>query len=201
LPLLILNEEMLAVLKLTEDFINNSVIDLVSKPRFGPRQPEWDINDYDYISEYSTSDQYLKAIFSGEVEPRYYSVVHPFGEEPYGRYLFDRIPYEYDEYFTALYNPKGFVGWHTDTHITGWFIMFTYSKEGNGFFKNANPGTQEIVKYQDPGGWTWKNYYAGNTKETEFWHCAYSQSPRFSWLTKFNSEEKYNKACSAISKR
>ncbi len=199
MTLLIRNDEMHTALKSTEDFVNSTIIDLISTPRFGPRQPEWDINDYDYIARYSTSDEYIKSILAGDVEPRYYSVTHPFGEEPYGKYLFDRLPYEFDEANTALYNPKGFVGWHNDAHTTGWFLMFTYNKEGHGFFKNVNPNTQEIVRYQDPKGWTWKNWYAGNTKETEFWHCAYALSLRFSWITKFNSEEKYNKACSIIS--
>ena len=43
------NKQVLSVLKDWENIDWN--IDLVSNPRFGPKQPFWDINEYDEISK------------------------------------------------------------------------------------------------------------------------------------------------------
>ena len=57
------NKQVLSVLEDWENIDWN--IDLVSNPRFGPRQPFWDINDYDEISKLTTSDEYIKDILKG----------------------------------------------------------------------------------------------------------------------------------------
>ena len=168
-------------------------IDLVSNQRIGPRQPPWDINKYEEISKHSTSTNYIEQILDG-AEPRYYSVVHPFGEEPYGKYIFDNMPFEYDFGLTAMYRPRGFVGWHNDVDIPGWYFMLSYSPEGLGFFKYRDPSTKEIIRKDDVVGWNYVNFVTGTTPETHYWHCALAPSLRFSWLFGFNSSKKHDLA-------
>lgn len=168
-------------------------INLVSNQRIGPRQPAWDINKYDHISKHSTSTKYIKQILNG-AEPRYYSVVQPFGEEPYGKYILDNMPFKYDFHLTAMYRPRGFVGWHNDVDIPGWYFMISYSPEGLGFFKYVDPDTKEIIKKDDVVGWNYVNFVIGTTSKKYYWHCALAPALRFSWLFGFNSEQKYNLA-------
>jgi hypothetical protein len=168
-------------------------LNLESNQRIGPRQPAWDINNYDHISKHSTSTKYIKQILNG-AEPRYYSVVQPFGEEPYGKYILDNMPFKYDFHLTAMYRPRGFVGWHNDVDIPGWYFMISYSPEGLGFFKYVDPDTKEIIKKDDVKGWNYVNFSVGTTPETHYWHCALAPSLRFTWLFGFNCEEKYNQA-------
>ena len=174
-------------------------INLVSNQRIGPRQPPWDINDYDRISKYSTSTDYIEQILDGGV-PRYYSVVHPFGLEPYGKYMFDNMPFEFDQGTTALYRPQGFVSWHNDADDSGWFFMLTYSPYGNGCFKYVDPESSRIIVCQDSVGWNTRTFYAGDTPDTYFWHCALAPSLRFTWLFKFYTEEKYKLAMDILAK-
>jgi hypothetical protein len=173
-------------------------IDVKSKHRHGRGgrlvgQPDWNIADYDKISAYATSDEYIKEIIEG-AEPLYYTVVNPFGELPFGKYILDNMPFEYDFYATAMYKPRGFVGWHNDVDIPGWFFMMSYSPEGLGFFKYRDAKSGEIIKKDDVEGWNYVNFSVGTAPETHYWHCALAPSLRFTWLFGFNSEEKYNQA-------
>jgi len=173
-------------------------IDVESKHRHGRGgrpigQSHWDIADYDRISAWATSDEYIQEIIQG-AEPNYYTVVNPFGKLPFGKYILDNMPFEYDFYATAMYKPRGFVGWHNDADIPGWFFMMSYSPEGQGFFKYRDATSGEIIKKDDVKGWNYVNFSVGSTPETHYWHCALAPSLRFTWLFGFNSEEKYNQA-------
>ena len=191
------NKQVLSVLEDWENIDWN--IDLVSNPRFGPRQPFWDINDYDEIYKLTTSDEYIKDILKG-ADPRYYSVTNVFGDEPYGKYIFDNMPFDYDHRYTSIYNPKGFVGWHNDIDSTPdeWLILMSYSPQGDGFYKDYNLKTGEIIRTNDKVGWNFKRNHIGSQDEI-YWHCAYAPSPRYTWLFGFDTEEKYSKAVDFVS--
>lgn len=174
-------------------------INLVSCPRFGPRQSKWDINDYDKISKLSTSDQYIKDIIKGE-DPRYYSVTNIFGDEPYGKYIFDRMPFDYDNAYTSMYNPKGFVGWHHDIHhVDTHLILMTYSVLGDGFYKDYDNNTGKIFTTYDKVGWNFRTNHIG-THDNLYWHCAFAPSPRLTWLFGFETEQKYVNAVNKLMK-
>ena len=182
------NKKILGVL---EDWENiDWKINLVSGPRFGHRQPFWDINDYDEISKISTSDEYIKDIIRG-ADPRYYSVTNIFSDQPYGKYIFDNMPFDYDNSYTSIYNPKGFVGWHHDTHIPDlYLILMSYSPQGDGFYKDYNNKTDQIFTYYDNVGWNFRTNHIG-TKDNLYWHCAFAPSPRYTWIFGFETKEKY----------
>lgn len=78
---------------------------------------------------------------------------------------------------TAFYPKDGYIGWHTNWNASGYNLIFSYSEEGNGFFKYLDPETKEIVKMIDPATkWTCKAGYFGNYNEklNHFWHAAES---------------------------
>ena len=189
------NKKVLGVL---EDWENiDWKINLVSSPRFGPRQPYWDIDDYDEISRLSTSDQYIKDIIKGE-DPRYYSVTNIFGDEPYGKYIFDKMPFDYDNAYTSMYNPKGFVGWHHDIDLANiYLILMTYSFQGDGFYKDYDNNTGQILTTYDKVGWNFKTNHIG-TQDNLYWHCAFALSPRYTWIFGFETKVKYLTALNYI---
>lgn len=82
----------------------------------------------------------------------------------------------------ALYPDKGFIGWHTNANAQGYNLLFTYSHDGDGFFKYRDKDTGEIVTLPDRKGWSAKvGYYPSRTeeiRENQFWHCAYSNKKR-----------------------
>ncbi len=189
------NKKVLGVL---EDWENiDWKMNLVSSPRFGPRQPYWDIDDYDEISRLSTSDQYIKDIIKGE-DPRYYSVTNIFGDEPYGKYIFDKMPFDYDNAYTSMYNPKGFVGWHHDIDLANiYLILMTYSFQGDGFYKDYDNNTGQILTTYDKVGWNFKTNHIG-TQDNLYWHCAFALSPRYTWIFGFETKVKYLTALNYI---
>ena len=173
-------------------------LNLKSKHRHGRGgrpidQSNWDIADYDEISVKATSNEYIEEIIAG-ADPEYFTVVNPFGELPFGKYILDNMPFEYDFYATAMYKPRGFVGWHNDVDIPGWFFMMSYSPEGQGFFKYRDAKSGEIIRKDDVKGWNYVNFSVGTTPETHYWHCALAPSLRFTWLFGFDCEQKYNQA-------
>ena len=80
-----------------------------------------------------------------------------------------------------MYYPKdGFLGWHNNANASGYNIIMSYTENGGGYFKYQDPITKEIVKIDDPGGWTVKVGYFGAHDEPNhiFWHSAGTDVPR-----------------------
>ena len=101
---------------------------------------------------------------------------------------------EFDGFYTSGYIPKGFDRWHSDSDVTGYAILFSYSKDGNGYFKYKVPGSREIVTVVDEPGWMIRGMYYGNAENTELWHCVASEGFRVTFILTFVTEDKYNKA-------
>lgn len=101
---------------------------------------------------------------------------------------------DFDAYYTSGYIPKGFDRWHSDSDVTGYAILFSYSLDGNGYFKYKDPVSSEIITLVDDPGWMIRGMYYGDTKDTEFWHCVATEGFRVTFILTFATEDKYNKA-------
>ena len=77
-----------------------------------------------------------------------------------------------------MYYPAGgYMGWHNNHNASGYNILFSYTKNGNGFFRYK---TDKTYTMHDKPGWTAKVGYYGNNKEPNklFWHCARAYEDR-----------------------
>ena len=156
--------------------------------------------EYDYYLNYSTSNEHLQELLNktDDSPTHTYAVNSLIGESQAGTYLIQRLkPFlKFDAYYTAGYDPYGFVGWHTDTDISGWYIMMTYCPKGDGFFRyydNVN-----IITLEDNPGWIARGLQIKNTKSLGFWHCAAAKSSRFTFLLVFQKFEIYIQAKSIL---
>ena len=80
-----------------------------------------------------------------------------------------------------MYYPKdGYMSWHNNHNASGHNILFSYTEQGDGWFKYKDPKTSEIVTMYDEPGWTAKVGYFGSNKEKDkiFWHCARAYEDR-----------------------
>lgn len=93
---------------------------------------------------------------------------------------------------TNYYPPGGFVGWHTNWNASCYQILFTWSKDGNGYFRYWDDQEKKIVHIQDKPGWQCRHYYFGPKDEPEHhcWHSAYTLSPRITLAYKFDNISK-----------
>ena len=77
-----------------------------------------------------------------------------------------------------MYYPEGgYMGWHNNHNASGYNILFSYTKNGNGFFRYK---TDKLITMDDSPGWTAKVGYYGNNDEPDklFWHCARAYEDR-----------------------
>jgi hypothetical protein len=88
-----------------------------------------------------------------------------------------------------MYYPKGgFIGWHTNWDFGGYNIVFTYTKNGGGFWRHIDPAgsisvipnPDKLVHLDDIPGWHCKVGYYGKKHETDrlIWHSAFAKEPR-----------------------
>ena len=79
------------------------------------------------------------------------------------------------------YPNNGYMGWHTNENQMGGRLYCSYAaEEHKSFFRYQIPGTEEIVTSWDEKGWTFRYFEVGDTPETRFWHCVYSNTDRIS---------------------
>lgn len=91
----------------------------------------------------------------------------------------------------SYYPPGGYVGWHTNWDATAYQVLFTWSKNADGFFRYRDPNTGEIITIHDKPGWQARWYYFGDKPETYCWHCAYTAGPRITLAYKFKLPKDY----------
>jgi hypothetical protein len=80
-----------------------------------------------------------------------------------------------------MYYPNGgFMGWHNNHNAHGYNILFSYTKNGNGFFRFKETDVPTTITIQDSPGWTAKVGYYGSNSEPDklFWHCARAYEDR-----------------------
>lgn len=90
------------------------------------------------------------------------------------------------------YPPGGFVGWHTNWNANAYQILFTWSRDGNGYFKYYDKAKDKIITIQDKPGWQCRHYYFGRKDEEDHhcWHSAYAGGERITLAYKFENEKK-----------
>jgi hypothetical protein len=158
-------------------------------------------DNYEEIRDYCLSKEYLdkrlENIDHCKIE---YSCNKLIGETEGGGYLLDKLKtiIDYTEYYTSGCSPRGFVGWHSDSDITGYYISFVYQGETNGILKYRHPQTKEIIDFVNTPGWNVFAYKLGETINDTMWHASVSESDRYSFLIKFDTEEELNKAINVI---
>jgi len=140
-------------------------------------------------NEYYTSEEYLKTIDKKKHEgfpEKSHGIDLVFCDSPNEK-IRERIR-QVDLDFNSVLGSKhcavkmyypagGYMGWHNNHNAAGYNILFSYTKEGNGFFRYK---TNEIVTMPDKPGWTAKVGYYGNNDEPDklFWHCARAYEDR-----------------------
>ena len=54
------------------------------------------------------------------------------------------------------YPTDGYMSWHNNHNAPGYNILFSYTEQGDGWFRYKDPKTSEIVTMYDEPGWTAK---------------------------------------------
>ncbi len=156
----------------------------------------WDGTDYDNICEYSTSDATIESIVKDKTTFKKYSFNILWGETEGGTYFRETVGklLEYQRYYTSAYVPKGFVSWHADIDIAGYYLMFSYTESGKGFFKYRDPVTGLVVRFDDSPGWMVRSGKLGTEDKEVVWHCAAAEEERYTILFMYDDKETFDKA-------
>lgn len=90
---------------------------------------------------------------------------------------------------TNYYPPGGFVGWHTNWDACCYQVLFTWSKDGDGYFRYYDKENDEIITIEDKPGWQARHYYFARKDEYKYhcWHAAYNWSERITLAYKFDN--------------
>lgn len=62
----------------------------------------------------------------------------------------------------AVYPPGGYIAWHTNANASAYNVIFTWSENGDGYWKHIDPHTKEEVTIPDVPGWQCKAGYFGS---------------------------------------
>lgn len=65
----------------------------------------------------------------------------------------------------GVYPPGGFISWHNNANATSYNVIFTWSENGNGYWKHVDPYTNEEVTVPDVPGWQCKSFYFGSYED------------------------------------
>ena len=78
----------------------------------------------------------------------------------------------------SLYPSDGLTGWHTNWNANAYQFLFTWSENGDGFFRYKKKKKDEMVTIQDKPGWQCRWYYFAKENEPEdhCWHCCYNRT-------------------------
>lgn len=87
----------------------------------------------------------------------------------------------------SYYPPEGFVGWHTNSNNVSHQLLFTWSKNGDGYFRYYDDATKKIVTQPDKVGWQCKSHYFG-PRNKPLWHCCHTKGPRITFAVKLRGE-------------
>lgn len=72
---------------------------------------------------------------------------------------------------TLLYPPGGYVGWHTNSDITGTRVYIVYSNQNHcSYFKYVDDNNQIITSW-DRKGWTVRLFEIPSNRKQPYWHC------------------------------
>lgn len=90
----------------------------------------------------------------------------------------------------SYYPPGGYIGWHNNANASGYNLILTWSKTGDGYFSYVN-SENEFVKIKDKPGWSAKCCYFAPYTEPEkvCYHTAYTDCDRFTFAMIFDKNE------------
>lgn len=61
----------------------------------------------------------------------------------------------------TVYPPGGFISWHNNANASAYNLIFTWSENGDGYWKHVDPYTGKDVLVKDVPGWQCKAFYFG----------------------------------------
>ena len=61
----------------------------------------------------------------------------------------------------SVYPPGGFISWHNNANASSYNLIFTWSENGDGYWKHVDPYTGKDVIVPDVPGWQCKAFYFG----------------------------------------
>jgi len=120
-----------------------------------------------------------------------------FGETEQGMYFKNSLGplLNFDRVYTGAYTPYGFMGWHTDCDIAGWYIMFSYNEGSGSKFYWVDGDRVQVL--DEPQGWTIKAGEAPN-QAPYFWHAALSTTPKWTVIMFWDNEQAWQRACDVV---
>ena len=91
----------------------------------------------------------------------------------------------------AYYPPGGYISWHTNWNAPGYNLIFSWSENGDGWFKARDPNTGQIITYNDKPGWQLKAGYFGHLGERDkiCYHAASTNCNRITVSFLFSDED------------
>lgn len=93
----------------------------------------------------------------------------------------------------SVYPPGGFISWHNNANASAYNLIFTWSENGDGYWKHVDPYTGKEVKVQDVPGWQCKAFYFGayeDPPEDIVYHMASTDCWRMTISYIFDREHK-----------
>jgi len=76
----------------------------------------------------------------------------------------------------AIYPPGGMISWHNNANASAYNLIFTWSENGDGWFKYVDSKTKKIVTIHDHPGWQFKYGYFGSYHDPEIDLCYHAAS-------------------------
>ena len=166
------------------------------------RSRGFDPADHRAAAENACSDQYL--IDKLNNKDTGFRIEHSsnilIGETPGGKHFLDSMQeiLHHDGFYTSGYIPHGFVGWHSDGDIGGWYVMISYSPEQKGFFKYKDIESGDIITLNDHAPWMTRAVELPSDPDRVFWHCTATTGNRFTFLLLFKEHEKFQRALTIL---
>jgi hypothetical protein len=66
---------------------------------------------------------------------------------------------------STVYPPGGFISWHNNANASSYNLIFTWSENGDGYWKHVDPYTGNEVLVKDVPGWQCKAFYFGSYED------------------------------------
>ena len=200
---------------------NRSVLDLLEEFRYTYRelyQPE-ETNvllggpENENMADYYTGEEELDRIISmGKdhegfprgascyaIKPDHYKSTHP---EEYAKtwsHLDNKMKTELGlqiSVLSSLYPPSGYIGWHNNANASAHNLIFSWSENGDGWFKYVDPKTNEIVTVKDTqGGQLKAGYFGAYGSGDVVYHAARTNCYRMTLSYVLGHNEDYWKDC------
>lgn len=206
------NQIIKSLSNITDIFFKQSIIDLANDKRYLRKDPSID------SSIHPCSDEYFEKARTFPIKdygfPRACVGVSGSAIIDYMPHfdMFEEIRLAMDKFvinigascnaLSMLYPDNGYIGWHHNGNAPGYNILFTYSIDGEGYFKYYDYSTKSFVILQDNPGWNVRvGYYPDENKYPEkiFWHCAETKQRRITIAFVVNSKSMWENLIDYIS--